>query len=81
MLLDPDGAAGHAFDARTTPHMYVIDPDGILIYMGAIDDKASTEATDIDGAINYVVQALDEAMAGKPVSKNASKPYGCGVKY
>ena len=80
-VLDPDGKIGRLYQARTTPHMYVIDPQGQLLYAGAIDDKrwASTEET--KAARNYVRTALGEAMAGKPVSVAATSPYGCSVKY
>jgi peroxiredoxin len=80
-LIDKDGQVGRAYGARTTPHMYVIDPQGKLIYAGAIDDKrwASTEET--KSARNHVRAALGEAMAGKPVSVAATSPYGCSVKY
>ena len=80
-LIDKDGQVGRAYGARTTPHMYVIDPQGKLIYAGAIDDKrwASTEET--RSARNHVRAALGEAMAGKPVSVAATSPYGCSVKY
>jgi len=81
VLLDPSGAVGRAYGAKTTPHMYVIDPDGVLLYNGAIDDKPSTRLSDIEGARNYLVQALSEAMAGQPVSVPTSRPYGCSVKY
>jgi peroxiredoxin len=80
-LLDAEGAVGRAYGAKTTPHMYVIDPKGTLVYAGAIDDKPSTDQSDIAGARNYVAAALDEAMAGKPVTTASSQPYGCGVKY
>jgi peroxiredoxin len=80
-LLDPEGEAGRRYSAKTTPHMFVINPAGILIYDGAIDDKATTEQADIAGAKNYVSQALEEAVAGKPVSTPTSRPYGCSVKY
>lgn len=80
-LLDSDGKVGKLYGAKTTPHMYIIDPKGILIYQGAIDSVASTDAEDIGGATNYVQQALDEAMAGKPVSEPSTKAYGCSVKY
>jgi len=69
------------YDAKTTPHMYVIDPKGTLIYNGAIDDKPTTEVADVTGARNYVSTALTEAMAGKPVSNPTTRPYGCSVKY
>ncbi|HWA39133.1 MAG TPA: thioredoxin family protein [Burkholderiales bacterium] len=80
-LIDKDSKVGKMYDARTTPHMYVIDPQGKLIYAGAIDDKrwASTEQTKT--AKNHVRAALGEAMAGKPVSVAATSPYGCTVKY
>jgi peroxiredoxin len=81
ILLDPAGALGHLYDAKTTPHMYVIDPKGTLIYNGAIDDKPTTEVADVTGARNYVSTALTEAMAGKPVSNPTTRPYGCSVKY
>jgi peroxiredoxin len=81
VLLDPTGQLGHLYDAKTTPHMFVIDPKGVLIYDGAIDDRATTDVSDIAGAKNYVVQALQEAMAGKPVTVATSRPYGCSVKY
>jgi len=80
-LIDADGKVGKTYGARTTPHMFVINPDGDLIYKGAIDDRASTSTSDVEGATNYVAQALDEAMAGKPVSQSATQPYGCSVKY
>ncbi len=81
VLLDPNGQLGHLYDAKTTPHMFVINPQGLLIYDGAIDDRATTDVSDIAGAKNYVAQALQEAMAGKPVSIATSRPYGCSVKY
>jgi hypothetical protein len=81
VLLDPLGTLGHLYDALTTPHMFVINPRGVLIYNGAIDDKPSTEQSDITGAVNYVTSALTEAMAGKPVTVATSRPYGCSVKY
>ena len=81
ILLDPAGEVGHAYDAKTSPQMYVVDPKGILIYDGAIDDKPTTDLADLTGAKNYVSQALTEAMAGKAVSEPATRPYGCSVKY
>ncbi len=80
-LIDADGKVGHAYGARTTPHMFVIDPKGTLIYAGGIDDKPSPDPADLPGAKNYVVAALDEAMAGKPVTTPTAQPYGCSVKY
>jgi peroxiredoxin len=81
LLLDPDGKAGHAYGARNTPDMVIVNPDGKVIYAGAIDSIKSTHATDIPKSTNYVKSALDEAMAGKPVSNPTTQPYGCGVKY
>jgi peroxiredoxin len=80
-LLDHDGKVGKMYDAKTTPHMYVIDKEGLLIYNGAIDNMPTTKIKDIKDAKNYVWEALDEAMAGKSVSVNSSQPYGCSVKY
>jgi peroxiredoxin len=81
VLLDPTGAVGHAFGARTSPHMFVINPDGIVIYNGAIDDRPTTDLSDIPGATNYVSAALREAMSQKPVTTASTQPYGCAVKY
>ncbi len=80
-LLDPSGDLGHLYGAKTTPHMFIINPAGVLIYDGAIDNRATPDASDIPGAVNYVTQALTEAMAGRPVSVPVSQPYGCSVKY
>ena len=80
-LMDDPGAMGMAYGAKTTPHMYIIDPSGKLVYNGAIDDKRSTNVEDVKGAKNYVVAALDEMKAGKPVSVASTTPYGCSVKY
>lgn len=80
-LIDADGKVGKMYGAKTTPHMYVIDKKGILIYAGAIDDKASTDVDDIKGAKNYVAAALDELLADKNVSFQSSTSYGCSVKY
>ena len=81
VLLDPAGALGHLYDAKTTPQLFVINPQGKLIYDGAIDDKPTTDQADIAHARNYLSQALDEATAGKQVSTPTSRPYGCSVKY
>jgi len=81
ILLDTDGKVGKLYMAKTTPEMFVIDPNGALLYMGAIDDKPTTNIEDVKTAINYVQNALDEAKAGKPVSVPISKSYGCSVKY
>lgn len=80
-LLDPTGKVGHEYGATNTPHMFIIDPHGKLIYKGAIDDKPSTDQADIAGANNYVRDALDAALAGKPVETATTKAYGCSVKY
>ncbi|MGE5176032.1 MAG: thioredoxin family protein [Hyphomicrobiales bacterium] len=80
-LLDPKGIVGKAYGAKTTPHMFVIDPRGILRYDGAIDDKPSTKQEDIATAKNYLAAALDAVMAGKQVEVAATQPYGCSVKY
>ena len=79
--MDADAKLGRAYGARTTPHMYVIDPQGTLIYAGAIDSKPTANPADIKTATNYVTQALGEAMAGKPVSRATTQAYGCSVKY
>ncbi|MDQ6911774.1 MAG: thioredoxin family protein [Verrucomicrobiota bacterium] len=81
LLLDPEGKAGQAYGAKNTPHMFVINPDGKIVYEGAIDSKATPNPADIPTSTNYVKVALDEAMAGKPVSNPDTKPYGCSVKY
>ncbi|MCS7230273.1 MAG: thioredoxin family protein [Candidatus Kryptonium sp.] len=77
-LIDPDGKVGKMFDAKTTPHMFVINKDGKLVYNGAIDDDPRGEKKE---KINYVKNALSEILAGKPVSVSITKPYGCSVKY
>ncbi len=81
VILDESGAIGRAYGAKTTPHMYIIDARGTLVYMGGIDDRASTDPADIAGARNHVRAALDELKAGKPVSQASTRPYGCSVKY
>lgn len=81
VLIDEDGTVGKLYDAKVTPELFVINPEGTLIYAGAIDDKKSVDAADVAGARNYVKQALDEAMAGNPVSTPQTEAYGCGVKY
>ena len=80
-LLDPDGRVGRQYGARTTPHMYVIDPKGTLVYAGGIDDKPSTSQRDIPAAKNLVAAALDESLSGKAVGTPSAMPYGCSVKY
>ncbi len=81
LALDKDGKVGQAYGARTTPHMFVIDPKGTVIYAGGIDDKATFSPADVKSAKNFVAAALDESLAGKPVSTPSSRPYGCSVKY
>ena len=81
VLFDPDGKVGRLYGAKTTPHMFVIDPKGVLVYAGAIDDKPSTDAEDVANAKNYVLAAWDEMKAGKPVSVSSTASYGCSVKY
>jgi peroxiredoxin len=81
VLSDEDGVAGKAYGARTTPHMYIVDPQGRLVYAGGIDSIPSSNPDDIKRAVNYVRQGLDEALAGKPVSQAVTRPYGCSVKY
>ena len=81
LLVDAPGTVGRMYHARTTPHMFVIDPEGTLVYMGGIDDKPTARAADLKGARPHVDIALQEAMAGKPVSMPTSQPYGCNVKY
>ncbi|MFZ4773990.1 MAG: thioredoxin family protein [Terrimicrobiaceae bacterium] len=80
-LLDEDGKVGQLYGAKRTPEMYVINKTGTLVYQGAIDDKKSPDPADIAGAKNYVVTALDEVLAGKPVSTPKTEAYGCSVKY
>jgi len=81
IFADADGKLGHLYAAQTTPHMFIIDPKGILIYQGAIDDTPSTDIEDVKTAKNYVSAALDAAMNGLPVVVSSSKSYGCSVKY
>ena len=80
-LMDPDGKVGKAYSARPTPHMYIINPAGLVVYAGAIDNKPSTQIADIAGATNHVKAALAETLAGKPVTTASTRPYGCSVKY
>ena len=80
-LLDPKGEVGRRYGAKATPHMYVVNSAGTLVYRGAIDDKPTTDKADIEGARNHVLAALGELKAGKPVSVATSKAYGCNVKY
>ncbi|PYI55298.1 MAG: thioredoxin family protein, partial [Verrucomicrobia bacterium] len=81
LLLDPEGKAGRAYGAKNTPNMVVINPEGKVVYEGAIDSKATPNPADIPNSTNYVKVALDESLAGKPVTTSTTKPYGCSVKY
>ena len=80
-LLDADGVVGRLYNARATPHMVVIDRSGRVAYMGAIDDAPSTRLADVKTANNYLVAALDEIAAGKPVTVATTQAYGCSIKY
>lgn len=80
-ILDESGEIGHAFDAQTTPHMFVIDKDGNLAYMGAIDDQPSPNPATVEGADNYVLDALTALKDGTEIKTAQTQPYGCGVKY
>jgi len=80
-LVDGTSATGRAYGAKTTPHMFVVDPSGNVIYSGAIDDRRTSNPADAKAANNYVRAALIEALAGKPVSVAGTTPYGCSVKY
>jgi hypothetical protein len=80
-VLDPTGAIGRGYGARTTPHMFVIDKAGTLVYMGAIDDRATTDVADVPGARNYVRLALSALDSGTPIADPVTRPYGCSVKY
>ena len=81
ILMDEAGDAGKAYGARTTPHMYVVNPQGVLVYAGGIDSIPSASVDDIKTATNYVRQTMNEVVAGKPVSMPTTRPYGCSVKY
>ena len=81
VLLDSNGTIGQLYGARTTPHMYIIDPQGTLVYIGGIDDKPSTNPADIATANNYVRTALDALEHGQSVEPSSTRPYGCSVKY
>lgn len=80
-LLDEDGRVGKRYGARVTPHMYIINAQGMLVYVGAIDNIPSARASDIDKATNLIRQGLDELLAGKPLSVSSSQAYGCSIKY
>jgi peroxiredoxin len=81
ILLDPTGATGKAYGAKTTPHMYIVDGKGTLVYNGAIDSNPSTDAADIPTSKNFVKMGLTEVLAGKPITNASNAPYGCSVKY
>jgi len=81
LLLDPAGQVGHAYEAKTTPHMYVVNGAGKLVYMGGVDDKPTADPASLKGAKNYVSAALSDVKAGRPVATAVSKPYGCTIKY
>jgi peroxiredoxin len=81
VLMDESGSVGKAYAARTTPHMYLIDPAGKLVFAGGIDDKRSSNPADIPGAKNFVRAAMADALAGKPVAPPSATPYGCSIKY
>lgn len=81
ILLDEDGVMGRAYGAKTTPHMYIINPEGIVVYAGAIDDNDSANSNVIPKSKNFVTLALESAMAGKPIETATTRPYGCSVKY
>lgn len=80
-LLDESGTVGQAYGAKTTPHMFVIDAEGKIAYMGAIDSDSSPRASAIEGATNYVMEAVTALKAGEAVATPSSQPYGCSVKY
>ena len=80
VLLDPKGTMGRAYGAQATPHMYIINPTGTLVYAGAIDDKASSSTASLNGAKSYIRQAIAELKDGKPVSEASTKAYGCYIK-
>lgn len=81
VLLDPKGGLGRLYGASTTPHMYVINPSGVLVYMGGIDDQPSANHATVKTARNYVREALDALAAGRPIAVASARPYGCTVKY
>jgi hypothetical protein len=81
LLLDPEGKAGRAYGAKNTPNMVIINPEGKIVYEGAIDSKAMPNPADIPNSTNYIKVALDESLAGKPVTTPTTEPYGCAVEY
>lgn len=80
-LMDPEGQVGRAYGARVTPHMYIVNAEGELVYAGGIDSIPSARLADIEKATNYIRQGLDELLAGQPLSTPTSQPYGCSIKY
>lgn len=81
VILDSDGTVGHLYDARTTPHMFIVNGGGTLVYMGGIDDKPTSDEADIKTAKNFVRAALDSLASGSPIENAVTRPYGCSVKY
>jgi hypothetical protein len=81
VLIDESGEVGKAYGAKTTPHMYIVNPEGFLIYQGAIDDQPTAKKGSFQSARNHVLAALDEALTGNPVTIPTTQPYGCSVKY
>lgn len=80
-LLDPDGVMGRAYGALNTPQMVMINPEGVIVYQGAIDDRPSARPETLEGATNYIRAAWADIDAGRPVQIAQTTPYGCGVKY
>jgi peroxiredoxin len=80
-LFDSDGTVGKSYSARTTPHCFVINPEGVIVYAGAIDDQKSTDPSSLEGANNYVMAALKSSMKGEPIAEERTRPYGCSIKY
>jgi hypothetical protein len=81
MILDEAGVIGRKYEARTTPHMFVIDPEGKLVFMGGIDDKPTADKSSLAGATHYVTLALEAVGKGEPVATSVARPYGCSIKY
>lgn len=81
LVIDESGAVGKAFGAKVTPHVFIVDSNGVLVYDGAVDSIKSTDPADVEKAVNHVAKALDALLQGKPVEKAKTEPYGCGVKY
>jgi hypothetical protein len=81
VLMDEEGTVGKSYGARTTPHMYIVNPQGVLVYAGGIDSIPSARAADIAKATNYVKVGLSQALAGQPIAAATTQPYGCSIKY